>query len=559
MPFRVTNLALPVEVPEAALPEAMARRLRVRPEDLAGWRLLRKSLDARSRHDLKFVYSAVVQLSDEADRAKLAGGAGGPGTGGVDWYRPAAFEDPPAGSDPLAERPVIVGSGPAGLLAGYYLALKGYRPLIIERGRPVKERVTAIRAFDAGGPHDPEDNYLFGEGGAGCFSDGKLTCRISGPDVDWVLERFVECGGRPSIVYEHRPHLGSNKLPMICRNFRRKIEALGGEYRFGCRLEQIVVRDGRMAGIGTSSGFLPTGQLVLAIGHSARDSYRMLVEIGAPLRARSFQLGLRIEQPQEQVNRHKYGRPEYLELLGAADYTLVARGQRDVYTFCMCAGGSIIPSVSEPEMFCTNGMSNSRHDTPFANSGLVVTIEPHEFGAARSVAGVDALAGVELQRQYEALAFRLAGGDYECPIQTAGDFLAGRPPDPGARLVSSYRRGNRPVDLARIIPPAVVEAIRKGLPIMDRKWQGEFLKNAVLVGPEMRGSSPVRIDRDPRTRECPGIAGLYPVGEGAGYAGGIVTAAVDGLRSAKKIVEQFAPPGAVRHAGIRAAGNSGAP
>ena len=530
MPLRVTNLALPVDAPEASLRDVIVRRLGLRSEELTNWRLLRKSLDARSRHDLKFVYSAAVELQDETGRA--ADFATRPG---IEWHRPEAFDDPPPGTTPLSERPVVVGSGPAGLLAAYYLAQKGYQPLVLERGRPVKERVPAIRAFDAGGPHDPEDNYLFGEGGAGCFSDGKLTCRITGPDVDWVLERFVECGGRASILYEHRPHLGSNKLPMICRNFRRRIEAMGGEYRFGCRLEQIVIRDGRVAGIGTSSGFIPTSQLVLAIGHSARDTYHMLVELGVPLQAKAFQLGLRIEQPQEQVNRHKYGKPEYLELLGAADYTLVAHGQRDLYTFCMCAGGSIIPSVSEPQMFCTNGMSNSRHDTPFANSGLVVTLEPHEFGADHP------LAGVELQRRYESAAFQLAGENYECPIQTAADFLAGRPPEPQARLMSSYQRGNRPLDLARVIPPQIVEAIRRGLPIMDRRWQGQFLKNAILVGPEMRGSSPVRIDRDPQTRECPGIGGLYPVGEGAGYAGGIVTAAVDGLRSAKRIAARFSP------------------
>jgi uncharacterized FAD-dependent dehydrogenase len=543
MPLRVTNLTLAVEAPEAALQEAIARRLGLRAGEPASWRLLRKSLDARSRHDLKFVYSAVVELPDEIERARDI--ARRPG---IEWHRPQPFDDPPPGIAPLMDRPVVVGSGPAGLLAAYYLAQKGYQPLVIERGRPVKERVPAIRAFDDGGPHDPEDNYLFGEGGAGCFSDGKLTCRITGPDVEWVLGRFVECGGRPSIMYEHRPHLGSNKLPMICRNFRRKIEAMGGEYRFGCRLEQIIVRDGRVAGIGTSSGFIPTAQLVLAIGHSARDTYRMLVELGVPLRARAFQLGLRIEQPQEQVNRHKYGKPEYLELLGAADYTLVVHGQRDLYTFCMCAGGSIIPSVSEPHMFCTNGMSNSRHDTPFANSGLVVTLEPHEFGDFHP------LAGVELQRRYESAAFHLAGQNYECPIQTAADFLAGRAPDPHASLVSSYRRGGRPLDLAQVIPPQIVDAIRRGLPVMDRRWQGEFLKHAILVGPEMRGSSPVRIDRDPVTRECPGIAGLYPVGEGAGYAGGIVTAAVDGLRSAKQIVSRFAPLAA--STAVRAAAGS---
>jgi hypothetical protein len=261
----------------------------------------------------------------------------------------------------------------------------------------------------------------------------------------------------------------------------------------------------------------------------------MLHALGVPLLPKAFQLGLRIEQPQEMVNRHQYGRSEYLNILGAADYSLVARGQKDVYTFCMCAGGYVIPSISEPEMFCTNGMSNSRHDTPFANSGLVVTLEPHEFGSDH------ALAGVEIQRRYESAAFELGGRDYKCPIQRAGDFLADRAPDPTEMLPSSYKRGTRPVHLAQVIPPVITEAIRAGLPILDRKWRGDFLKDAVLVGPEMRGSSPVRIDRAPATRECPNIAGLFPVGEGAGYAGGIVTAAVDGLRSARKIVERYAP------------------
>lgn len=530
MALKLSHLRLPVEEPETALPGLAASRLHASPDELIRWRIVRKSLDARRRDRLEFVYSVVVELPDE-DR-RLA--AVQPGDA-VQPYHPAAFDDPPPGREPLAERPVIVGSGPAGLLAGYYLALKGYRPLILERGQPVKQRVSAIRLFDRGGPLDPENNYLFGEGGAGCFSDGKLTCRMSGPDVDWVLESFVACGGKPSLRYEYRPHLGSNRLPMLCRNFRRKIEAAGGEYRFGCRLEMLDVADGRIRGVMTSGGYLRTGQVILGIGHSARDTYRMLHELGVPMHAKAFQLGLRIEQPQEQVNRHKYGRAEYLDLLGAADYTLVARGQRDLFSFCMCAGGIVIPSVSEPEMFCTNGMSNSRHDTPFANSGLVVTLEPEEFG------GSHPLAGVEVQRRYEAAAFALAGRNYFCPIQRAGDFLHDRAPDPRERLPSSYRRGTRPVHLAQVLPPGVVQAIRAGLPIMDRKWAGEFLKNATLAGPEMRGSSPVRIDRDPRTRQCPGLAGLYPVGEGAGYAGGIVSAAVDGLRTAREIVRRFAP------------------
>lgn len=528
--LRIANLTTDVFEPEAELPQRIARKLGLSVGDVARWRILRKSLDARSRRDLKFVYTLLVELPADAQTAALL--AKKPTD--VELFALPPFEDVEPGAAPLEQRPVVIGSGPAGLLAGYFLAVKGFQPLIIERGQPVKERVPAIRLFDSGGAHDPENNYLFGEGGAGTFSDGKLTCRLSGPDVDWVLHRFVECGGKPSLVYEQRPHLGSNRLPMIVRNFRRKIEELGGEYRFGCRLEGLDIADGRLRGLHTSSGYLATTQAILGIGHSARDTYRMLLEAGVPMTQKAFQLGLRIEQPQEQVNRHKYGRPEYLETLGAADYTLTARGERDVYSFCMCAGGLAIPSISEPNGFATNGMSNSRHDTPFANSGIMVTLEPHEFGDSHP------LAGVELQRRFEAAAFELAGRNYFCPIQSANDFLAGRTPSPTQQFASSYERGLAPLSLDHVLPPAVLTAIRAGLPLMDQKWRGDFLKNANLIGPEMRGSSPVRIDRDITTRQSLGCIGLFPVGEGAGFAGGIISAAVDGLLSAKQVVRQCA-------------------
>lgn len=533
MSLRIANLRLPVEAPEAELTALAARKLGVDQQDLVRWRILKKSLDARSARNLQFVYTTVVDLPEDILQSprvqqRLRDD--------VVVFQPPVFDDPDPGREPLEHRPVVVGSGPAGLLAGYYLALKGYRPLILERGQPVKARVSEVRQFDRGGPLDVENNYLFGEGGAGCFSDGKLTCRLEGPDVDWVLERFVDCGGRASIVYENRPHLGSNKLPMICRNFRRHVEALGGEYRFGCRMDRLQVQDGRITGLVTNQGVIATNQVILGVGHSARDTIEMLYDLGVPIVPKAFQLGLRIEQPQTQINAHKYGKPEYLQILGAADYTLQTRSTRDVYTFCMCAGGVIMPSISEPERFCSNGMSNSRHDTPFANSGLMVTLEPSEFGDPHP------LAGMFLQRKYEAAAFVAAGSNYFSPIQSAREFLMGRTPSKETHYVCSYQRGLTPLLLDQVLPPVVIQALRDSLPLFDRKLRGDFLKQAILVGPEMRGSSPIRIDRDVTTRVCPNLAGLYPVGEGAGYAGGIVSAAVDGMRSARELVRRFAPP-----------------
>ena len=540
MTLKLTDLRLPVEAPETELPAAIASRLSLPSDELIRWRILRKSLDARRRDGIEFVYTAAVDLPDTADERRLAGRSQ------IAQFEPSVFDDPDPGRGELSERPLIVGTGPAGLMAGYYLARRGYRPILIDRGRPVKERVPAIRRFDSGGELEGDNNYLFGEGGAGCFSDGKLTCRISGADVDHTLDAFVDVGGRESIRYEHRPHLGSNRLPMISRNFRRKIEAWGGEYRFGCRVDSLLIENGRVAGVETSEGPIRGGIVLLGIGHSARDTYEAMLAQGVPMTAKAFQLGLRIEQPQEEVNRWKYGRrgDRYVQSLGAADYSLVARGDkrrrgRDLYTFCMCAGGMVIPSVSEPGQFCTNGMSNSRHDTPFANSGLMVTIEPEEFGGPTAGSRVHPLAGIELQRRYERAAFALSG-DYRCPVQSAGEFLGGRP----GRTDTSYPRGTVAANLNDVLPPPVAAALRDGLPKLGQKWRGDgFLKEAVLHGPEMRGSSPVRIDRDRGTRETPGMPGLYPIGEGAGYAGGIVSAAVDGLRSAREVVRAYAPVG----------------
>ena len=533
MALRITNLRLPIEELEASLPGHVARTLGVKPADLGGWRILRKALDSRDQRRLQFVYNFEVDVTEPGYRVPHSANAT------IEEHTEPPFAMPASGKAPIRDRPVVIGSGPGGLVCAYFLALHGYRPIVLERGTRVTERIRDVKTFDDGGTFHPESNYLFGEGGAGTFSDGKLTCRNTGSDVLRVLELFAECKGqqigRPNILYYHRPHLGSNRLPAVVKAIRRKIIDFGGEVRFLTKVDDLHFDDGGVKGVQSSGGFIPSSLVVLAIGHSARDTFEMLARRRVPMSQKPFQFGVRIEHTQETVNRAQYGGRPYEDVLGNADYSLVAHGKNDLFTFCMCAGGSIIPSVSQEGYFCTNGMSLSKRDSPYANSGLVVTVPLEAFE------GKEILAGMRLQEKYERKAFELGRGAYSAPLQRAMDFVQKRA-STGA-LSSSYPRGTFVADLREVLPPLVADAIRHGLPQMDKRWQGRFLKDAVIAGPESRGSSPVRIDRDNTSRESPGIPGLFPVGEGAGYAGGIVSAAVDGLKTAKAVVAKYAPVG----------------
>ena len=539
MSIRISNLSLPVEEPETNLPSHLTRLLGLKLTDLGHWRVARKALDLRDKRQLRFVYNFELELPVDESLVVRQSAIRSQLSAQIELHNEPPFSMPELGSIPMSHRPIVVGSGPGGLVCAYFLAKHGYRPIVLERGTRVNDRIRDVKTFDSGGEFHPESNYLFGEGGAGTFSDGKLTCRGTGPDVLRVLELFAECKGqqpnKPSILYYHRPHLGSNRLPAVVKSIRQKIENNGGEVRFLTRLDDLVIDAKGINGIQTSSGFIPASVVILATGHSARDTYRMLAERKVPMTPKPFQFGVRIEHQQDVVNRVQFGyrHSHYEELLGNADYSLVAHGKHDLFTFCMCAGGNMIPSVSQEGYFCTNGMSLSKRDSPFANSGLVVTVPVEAFE------GTDILAGMRLQERYEAKAFELGGGrEYHAPAQRATDYLAGRissriPPN-------SYPRGVTSTDLRLVLPPVVTEAVAHGLPQMDRRWNGQFLKEAVLTGPEARGSSPVRIDRDPESRESPGVPGLFPVGEGAGYAGGIVSAAVDGLRTARAIIGKYA-------------------
>lgn len=528
--IRVTELKLPLHHPDEALPAAVCKRLRITPRELIRHVVARRAHDARDRSDIALVYSVDVNVRNEAAvLARFRKDRNVQSTPDT-RYRPV-------GSAVLStDRPVVIGAGPCGLFAGLVLAQMGYRPIILDRGKVVRERTKDTWGLWRRGVLDSESNVQFGEGGAGTFSDGKLYSRIKDDrHLDRkVLTEFVRAGAPPEILTEAHPHIGTFRLVKMVETMRETIEALGGEYRFSTRVDGIDVSDDgerRLQGLHLAGGsYLEASRVVMAVGHSARDTFAALYRDGVYVEPKPFSIGVRIEHPQSWIDRARFGHHAGHPILGAAEYHIShhCSNARTVYSFCMCPGGTVVAATSEEGRVATNGMSQYSRNERNANSGLVVAIDP-----ARDFPG-HPLAGLDLQRYWEELAFVAGGSNYHAPAQRLGDFLAGRPSTSLGSVIPSYRPGVRPTDLAECLPNFVVEAMREALPVFGRQIAGYDHPDVVMTGVETRTSSPVRFTRgtDGQSINTPG---LFPAGEGAGYAGGILSAGVDGIKAAEAV------------------------
>jgi len=535
MALVVRNIRLSLDEPEERIQTKAVRRLRVRPDDISQYAVVRRSLDARGADAPEFVYTVELALTGgRTEEARCIQRAHGRNVARI-TPRSDAPIDP--GSVPLKHRPVIVGFGPAGMFAALRLAEYGYHPIVLERGRDVRTRHRDVmHEFYRQRHFNPESNLLFGEGGAGTYSDGKVYTRVHNPLVRDVLATLCRFGARPDVLIDAKPHIGSDLLPTICRRMREHIEKAGGTIRFGARVDDLEVADEHVSAVRIGDTRVEADVVLLGIGHSARDTYRILSSRGVAMEAKPFQLGVRIEHPQSLVDTWQYGTCASHPRLPPADYQLVARGAAasagDLFSFCMCPGGTILPTNESESLIATNGASRSTRSGPFANSGFVITVDPADVGS-------DPLAALEYQRRWEQLAFEATGGTYQVPAQRCTDFLADRASD--GKLETSYPLGGRWTQLRQILPPNLISALCRGIRQLDRKMPGFAGPDAIITAPETRASAPIRIVRGRESRESISIAGLYPIGEGAGYAGGIISAAIDGIRSAEGIIRTYQP------------------
>lgn len=522
MTVRVLQLRLTPDEALRPLTALAARALRLPENRIVSVRLVKKSVDARSKSDIRLLVTLDAELEKGTPLPK--GFSAAP--------KAEEWKEKPVSALP-AHPPVVAGFGPAGMFCALTLAMRGLRPIVLERGRPVEDRQKDVEAFFATGRLDPASNVLFGEGGAGTFSDGKLTTGIKDSRISCVLSTLHRFGAPEEILYEAKPHVGTDRLTRAVKGIRQEIIRLGGEVRFGTRLTGLVTEDGRLAGVNTDKGDIVTGAVFLCLGHSARDSFEMLSALGVPMSRKPFSIGARIEHSQAWLDRAQYGRFAAHPALGRADYRLSARcpDGRGVYTFCMCPGGQVIASASEEGGVATNGMSVFARDGINCDSALLTDVRPEDFPESAGV-----LAGMEFQRRWEKAAYEAGGGAYKAPCQKVGDFLSGIPSKSAGDVMPSYRPGVNWTDLSLCLPGYAVNNLRFGINEFDKKIWGFAAPGACVTGVETRSSSPVRILRDPVSLQS-GIAGVYPVGEGAGYAGGITSAAVDGIRSAQEYLK----------------------
>ncbi len=523
MPVLVSNIVLKLDEPESLVPGRAAAHLGVRPDEVADWRIVKRSLDARGR-GVRFVHTIELSLTDPAVEAMAVRRGLARRT---EERRPADLEP---GTEHIQGRPVVAGCGPAGLFAAMKLAEYGYRPLVIERGSPVEQRGADVETFLRCAELDPDSNLLFGAGGAGAYSDGKLSTHAGGGRVRDVLHCLVEAGAPGDILVEGKPHLGTDLLAGTVANLCKRIVRQGGEIMWRCKLTGLSSEDGHLRAVETTRGRVDSNCLVLATGANARDTFTTLIESSLAMEPRPFQMGIRVEHPRELIDRAVFGRYAGHPRLGAVEYVL--RGGA-ITSFCVCPGGVLVAASAEPDTVCTNGMSNRSHDGEFTNTALVATVQPEEFGPGP-------LAGLEFQRRWEREAFRLGGGDYCAPAQNVSDLIAGalRP----LTRQPSYPFGVRPAPLDRVMPDSVCAAIAEALPKFETKIPGFTGQAGIAVGPEARASCPVRIVRDPKTHVSVSLDGVYPTGEGSGYSSGIMSSAVDGLKSAEAVIRRFAVP-----------------
>jgi len=524
MKLLLSNIIIGLDDGQKEIKQQVAHKLKIKIDAVKDIRIVKQSVDARKKPGIRFVYSISCEIDDNISM---------PNSTDIRVLEDVKHENLSIGDKQISGRPLIIGTGPAGIFCGLILAQNGYKPLIIDRGGNVEERTKKVQRFWKEGELDAETNVQFGEGGAGTFSDGKLTTRINDARCDKVLKEYHNFGAPDELMYKAKPHIGTDILKSVASNIRMEIERLGGTVLFNTKAIDLDIQDGKVCGVLTDThSMIDTNVVVMAIGHSARDTFEMLYNKGVLFQQKPFSVGVRIEHPQSMIDTVQYGAASGHPALGAADYQLFCKQNgRTAYSFCMCPGGIVVASASEPNSIVTNGMSEYKRDRENANSALVVSVGPADYGTSHP------LGGIEFQRKWESLAYKIGGMSNSAPIQRLEDFFENRVGNVGS-VKPSYTGRTYAANINDCLPQYVTNSMKQAVADFDRKLKGFGMKDALLTGVETRTSSPVRMPRN-EALECINISGLYPAGEGAGYAGGIVSAAVDGIKIAQQIMKTF--------------------